>query len=259
MISKGYSRSLLVTIGVFVFISFSGYSQKPVIEWVDIPAGTFTMGSPAGEKDRFDDEAQHEVSVNAFKMSRYEITYAQFEMFCEATDRAKPYDEGWGRNNYPVVNVTWEDANNFATWLGCRLPTEAEWEYASRAGTTTPFSTGQCFSTKQGNYNGEYPYASCEGGEFRQKAMPAGSFEPNPWGLYDMHGNVWEWCSNPYKVYSGGKEIRFQDGQGGDRVIRGGCWYCYALYCRSAYRSCHMPDRGNDGIGIRLVEDTDKQ
>jgi formylglycine-generating enzyme required for sulfatase activity len=216
------------------------------------------MGSPAGEKDRFDDETQHKVAVEAFRMRRYEVTYAQFETFCEATGRGKPYDEGWGRSNYPVVNVSWQDANDFAEWMGCRLPTEIEWEYAARAGTVTAFNTGNCLSTDRANYNGEFPYASCGEGEYRQKAVPVGSFEPNSWGLHDMHGNVWEWCSDQYTVYSGGNRMIQQAEKGIDRVIRGGCWYCYENYCRSAYRSCHMPDRGNDGIGIRLVRDIER-
>jgi len=237
-------------------MSVTAIAQRPVIEWVDIPGGTYTMGSPAGEPGRFSDEQQRVVSVKPFRMSRYEITYEQFEIFCEATHRGKPFDEGWGRGTYPVANVTWEDAVAFARWMGCRLPTEAEWEYAARAGTSTPFSTGWCLPADQANYQGDYPYDTCTPGEIRGKPSPVGSFSPNAWGLYDMHGNLWEWCQEPYTSYVPGKagEEAWEVAEG-TRVIRGGCWYCYAVYCRSAYRSCHFPEKANNGIGIRLVQE----
>jgi formylglycine-generating enzyme len=228
--------------------------QKPVIEWVKIPAGSFMMGSPANEAERLDDEKQYSVTLNSFKMSKYEVTFAQYDLFCAATGREKPDDNGWGRGNRPVVNVSWEDAKAFADWVGARLPTEAEWEYATRAGTTTTFSTGANLTTSQANYNGNNPYMDFPKGEYRHRTMPVGSFEPNAFGLYDMHGNVWEWCSDWYGPYPLKPST---DPKGPDtgtvRVFRGGGWYSAAMMCRSARRYNLNPDFSYNFLGIRLV------
>lgn len=226
---------------------------RPVIEWVYIPSGTFSMGSPASEKDRDDDETLHQVTLSAFKISKYEITFEQYDAFCNATGRSKPDDEGWGRGKRPVINLSWDDAKAFADWMGCRLPTEAEWEYAARAGTTTPFNTGNCLSTSQANYNGNYPYSGCSNGEFRGKTLPVGSFAPNAWGLHDMHGNVWEWCSDWYDTYPSGAQTNPKGPTtGSNRLLRGGSWFNDARICRSAFRYS-TPDNRNNSIGFRLV------
>lgn len=227
--------------------------KKPTIEWVNIPAGTFMMGNPASEKDRSNDETQHQVTLSAFRMSKYEVTFEQYDAFCAATGRSKPNDEGWGRGKRPVINVSWNDAKAFADWMGCRLPTEAEWEYAARAGTTTPFNTGNCLSTAQANYDGNYPYSGCSKGEYRQKTLPVGSFAANAWGLYDMHGNVWEWCSDWYAAYPTGAQTNPKGPSTGSyRVYRGGSWLNLAQSCRSASRGNYTPD-GRGEIGFRLV------
>ena len=228
---------------------------KPEIEWVSIPAGTFIMGCSTGEVDRSDDEIQHQVSLSAFKLSKYEVTFAQYDAFCDASGRQKPADEGWGRGNQPVINVSWDDAKAFALWMGCRLPTEAEWEYACRAGTTTPFNTGNCLSTKQANYDGVFSYYNCSEGEYRRKTLPVGSFAPNAWGLYDMHGNVWEWCSDWYGKYQTSATTNPKGpASGSDHVCRGGSWSNYALDCRSAFRNTlPINTDSDDDVGFRLA------
>lgn len=222
---------------------------KPTIEWANIPAGSFTMGSPTSEVSIDSDETQHQVTLSAFKMSKHEITFEQYDLFCAATGRSKPSDEGWGRGNRPVINVSWDDATAFAEWMGCRLPTEAEWEYAARAGTTTPFSTGNNLTTTQANYDGNYPYNNNAKGEYRQKTMPVGSFAANAYGLFDMHGNVWEWCSDWYGDYSTSAQTNPKGASSGShRVRRGGSWLNDASACRAARRSGTPGDR-NSGHG----------
>jgi formylglycine-generating enzyme required for sulfatase activity len=239
---------------ITIFVSLSYGQTKPIIEWVEIPAGTFTMGSSGSEAEREVNEIPHQVTLRAFKMSKYEVTFEQYDAFCEATGRDKPDDKGWGRGKRPVVNVSWNDANAFAMWMGCRLPTEAEWEYACRAGTTTPFNTGNNITTAQANYNGTYPYNNNAKGENRRKTLPVGSFEPNAYGLYDMHGNVWEWCSDWWGPYSTAPQTNPKGAEPKQyRVFRGGSWGNNANFCRSAYRDNLTPESRNGYIGIRLV------
>jgi formylglycine-generating enzyme required for sulfatase activity len=227
---------------------------KPTIEWTLIPAGTYTMGSPTNEVDRSKNETQHQVTLSAFMMSKYEITFGQYDLFCDATGRKKPIDEGWGRDNRPVINVSWDDATAFARWMGCRLPTEAEWEYAARSGTSTPFNTGYNLTSSQANYDGNNPYNKNEKGEYRKKTLPVGSFKANQYGLFDMHGNVWEWCSDFYGVYSDSQQTDPEGAISGKaRVRRGGGWNDYARRCRSAYRDNVIPAYRDYSIGIRLV------
>jgi formylglycine-generating enzyme len=240
---------------IILFLGIQGFSQtKPAIEWADITAGTFIMGSPKSEFDRSDYEIQHKVTLNAFRMSRYEITFDQFDAFCVATGRKKPDDSGWGRGKLPVINVNWFEAVAFAEWMGCRLPTEAEWEYACRAGTTTPFSTGENLTTEQANYNGNFPYHNFPKGVHREKTLPAGSFQPNAWGLYDMHGNVWEWVADWYENYSAEAQVNpTGPASGAYKVYRGGGWNLIAQFCRSAKRRYFAPERSFNYIGFRIV------
>lgn len=190
-----------------------------------IPAGIFIMGSPTSEVSRVSDETRHQVTLSAFKMSKYETTNAQFAAFLNAKNigsnglyaaGANPkqtliyasngsYDFGlqytnsqWvpvaGFENNPVINITWYGAAEFATFVGGRLPTEAEWEYACRANTTTPFNTGNCLTDTQANYNWDYPYNTCTNTNttYPGKTQAVGTYAANAFGLYDMHGNVWE-------------------------------------------------------------------
>ncbi len=259
--------------------------NKVEIEWVSIPAGTFTMGNSTINRLHYPKvDVQHSVSLSGFKMSKYEVTFDQYDAFCDATGRKKPSDEGWGRGNRPVINVEWEDATAFADWMGCRLPTEAEWEYACRAGTTSPFNTGSCLDSSQANYdigqnfelepyhysNGrtfinmqpstfrvsDNPYSTCAKGTYLKKTMPVGSYAPNAWGLFDMHGNVWEWCSDYYGEYSSGAQTNPKGPSSGlYRVLRGGGWNTRGVNCRSDFRHATVFSTlwRENSFGIRLV------
>jgi formylglycine-generating enzyme required for sulfatase activity/tRNA A-37 threonylcarbamoyl transferase component Bud32 len=216
-----------------------------LIDWVTIPSGSFIMGS--NDRDLYaskDETPAHKVSVNSFKMSKYEITFKQYDVFCEATGKKKPLDNGYGRGNSPVINVTWNDATAYAQWLGARLPTEAEWEYACRAGTKTYFNTGNHLTKTQANYNKS------------KQIFTVGNFYPNTWGLYDMHGNVREWCSDSYKrdYYKNSPEknpLGPSSSSKSYRVLRGGSWKDTKEYCRSAHRE--SSNKGDTDIGFRVV------
>ena len=228
--------------------------EKLNIEFVDIPEGTFTMGSPVTEQERQDDEIQREVTLSAFKMSKYCVTYKQYDQFCKATGRKKPW--GRERGNLPVSQVSWHDANAFAEWMDCRLPTEAEFEYATRANTTTPFYTGDCLTTDQANFNGKEPYANCEKGINRKKPIIVGSFSPNAFGLYDMHGNMVEWCSDWYGEYNIDEKLNPKGPETGEiKVTRGGGFWYPGWRCRSACRVGDPPGNRGAGLSFRLVKD----
>jgi len=231
--------------------------KKPEIEFADIPGGTFIMGSPVTELGRQGDEVQHEVTLSGFKMSKYCVTVEQFNLFCEATGRRKPFLYGsYAHANMPVSQVSWHDANAFTEWMGCRLPTEAEFEYAARANTTTPFYTGNCLTPDQANFNGTEPYADCEEGENRKKPLPVGSFAPNAFGLHDMHGNMVEWCSDWYGEYNIDEEINPKGPETGViRVIRGGGFWTPGWRCRSACRAGDPPGNKGAGLSFRIVKD----
>jgi len=217
---------------------------RPRMEWVAIPTGTFMMGSSDSETDRYsDEEPQHQVTLSGFKMSKYEVTFAQYGAFCKATGRSKPDDYGWGRGNRPVINVNWDDAMAFAKWMGCRLPTEAEWEYACRAGTTTAYYIGSTLNASQANFNSNIGQTKL-----------VGSYAPNPWGLFDMHGNVWEWCSDWYGSYASYSQTNPSGpASGSTHVLRGGSWHDSGRFCRSATRVDYVPSGRGSGIGFRLV------
>jgi len=211
------------------------------MEFVYIKPGTFMMGSPSSESKRESDERQHRVTLTrGFYIQTTEVTQGQWErVMGNNPSRFKNCGD-----NCPVENVSWKDCQAFIRKLNrmegtdkYRLPTEAEWEYACRAGTDTPFSFGRCLSTDQANYDGNYPMPGCSKGEYRKTTVRSASFPPNPWGLYDMHGNVWEWCEDRYGDYpSGSVTDPTGPSSGSYRVFRGGSWYSHARSCRSANR-----------------------
>lgn len=241
---------------IFIGLSIQMYSQeKPVIEWVSVPAGTFVMGSPSAEYGRFRDENQHKVTLDSFKISKYEITFDQYDAFCEATGRDKPRSDGWGRGTRPVINITWEDANAFCDWYGCRLPTEAEWEYACRAGTTTTFYTGNCLDATEANYNANFPYYGCKPGRKYSKTQPVGSYPPNAWGLHDMHGNVSEYCIDSYAPLPSAEQVNpIVPPDGFFIVFRGGNFLWGAEDCRSAQRASAPKFEWACSIGFRVAK-----
>ena len=232
---------------------------------VVIPSGRFMMGSPPDEPERSEDESpQHEVIIQTpFALGVCAVTFAEYDLFCRSTRQKLPDDKGWDRETRPVIYVSWHDAQAYCAWLsqqtghGYRLPSEAEWEYVCRAGTPTPFSFGGNITPEQVNYDGNYPYAGGKKGQYRKKTIPVQSLPPNPWGLHEMHGNVWEWVQDAWHGdYSGAPT----DGSawestetGAARVVRGGSWYDGARFCRSAYRYDFDPDLRDYDTGFRCA------
>lgn len=262
-----------------------GGGDIPLPEMVPVPGGTFEMGDVMGDNEE-DDEQVHTVTLSPYAISRYEVTFAQYDAFCEATGRDKPDDEGWGRGNRPVINVSWYDAVAYCNWLseqqgyepvyelegeevanvdweanGYRLPTEAEWEYAARGGgKKVRFGNGKDIARASeinfdASEDAKKPYS--EVGVYREQTVPVGSLNsPNGLGLHDMSGNVWEWCwdwySGDYYASSPERNPRGSD-SGSDRVLRGGSWFNNPEFCRAATRLAWYPSFRYNGIGFRLA------
>jgi formylglycine-generating enzyme required for sulfatase activity len=195
------------------------------------------------------------VTISEFQLSKYAVTFDQYDIFCQVMGFDTPDDNGWGRGKRPVINVSWNDANNFAIWLRCRLPTESEWEYACRASTITPFNTGNNITINQANFDADVPYNGGPKEKPYGKTLPVGSLPPNLWGLYEMHGNVWEWCNDWHAAYPTSAQsnpVGPSNGEG--RVVRGGSWNSDACKCRSAVRNFFMEDDNYlNTIGFRIA------
>jgi formylglycine-generating enzyme required for sulfatase activity len=260
------------------------------MEFALIPAGRFKMGSPETELDRRDDEGpQHDVTIaQPFFLGIHEVTVGQFRVFVEKSgyqtlpessgQGAQGYDKatqtwpsdpartwrnpGWPQSDRdPVVCVTWQDARAFCEWLSLqenrtyRLPTEAEWEYACRAGTTTPFAFGASLSSFQANFNGEFPYGADAGrGPYQERPVSVGSYQPNPFGIHDMHGNVTEWCADGYQDYGAAPQTDPHGPLSSEyRVHRGGSWFHQGQLARAAMRGKKWPDVAFSFLGFRVA------
>jgi formylglycine-generating enzyme required for sulfatase activity len=256
-------------------------------ESTQITGSTFMMGSEITEPDRSGNETQHLVVLSGFRMSIYEITNAQYAEFLNdnnvsrnginengnypsqklVTESSENWDWGlhysdgqWipaeGYENHPVINVSWYGAADFAKYCGGRLPTEAEWEYACRANTNGPFNTGGCLSKDQANYNWAHPYSTCnnENSGYSIETQSTGSYAPNAWGLFDMHGNAWEWCSDYFGMYPSDAQTNPTGPASGEsRIVRGGGYSDDASFCRSAARGGNPPEITYLSIGFRIV------
>jgi len=257
-------KTISIALALMMTLAGYGFGQAGAAPdgMVRINGGTFTMGSPANEPDRRDNEVQHPVTVSSFYMGKYEVTQ-------------KEYQEVMGTNpsqfkgdNLPVENVSWFDAVEYCnkrsqqegltpaytingtnvTWNrnanGYRLPTEAEWEYTCRAGTTTAYNTGASITDNTGWY-------SANSGD---TTHPVGQKPANAWGLYDMHGNVWKWCWDWFGNYASGAQTDpVGASSGSDRVRRGGSWGNTAQYARSAYRNYNSPAFWSGYLGFRVA------
>ena len=249
------------------------------MEFVLIPKGTFKMGSPLDEKDRnplekdFDAEKQHEVEITKpFYLAKYPVTQEQYQALMK--DNPSHFQAGKGGANqvqgldtkqFPVETVSWNDAQAFCKKMGdndkkghkFRLPTEAEWEYACRAGTTTPFYFGSQLNGKEANCD-DHSYGTTDKGPYKERTTKVGEYGENKWGLCDMHGNVLQWCADYYGPYNDDlkstdplRSLRYSEER---RVLRGGSWRGRAKNCRAAYRLWGAPDnRSHHFVGFRVA------
>lgn len=247
------------------------------LEMMLIPGGTFIMGSPEKEEGSTDDERpQHPVTIKPFFMGKYQVTQEQWKAVAalpQVNRKLEPDPSTFKGVNRPVERVSWYDALEFCDRLAAhtkrqyRLPSEAEWEYACRAGTTTPFHFGKTISTDVANYRGtdnkEYNWSGSYGqgtkGNYRKQTTDVGSFKvANGFGVYDMHGNVWEWCLDDWHDnYEGaptdGTAWKEENKNNQTKLLRGGSWYHNSLLCRSAYRFSYSPFDVYDFLGFRVV------
>lgn len=243
--------------------------------FVSIPAGTFVMGSLRSEASRDSDELQRTITISAFFMGRSEVTQKEWQELMENNPSR------FQGSDLPVENISWFDAVEYCNrrsleeglrpaytidktsskwnviWNkdanGYRLPTEAEWEYACRAGTRTAFYTGDSLRTEDANFDGMVAYNGVKSG-YKSRTTKVEEFAPNPWGLFDMHGNVWEWCWDWYGAYADGPQSDPDGAKTGvNRIMRGGSWNFYAQYLRSANRGSNAPSYHNYDLGLRLV------
>ncbi|NET31347.1 MAG: formylglycine-generating enzyme family protein [Cyanothece sp. SIO1E1] len=238
------------------------------LDMVLIPGGSFEMGSPEDEEGRHKSESpQHSVTVPTFFMGRYPVTQEQWEIgvgLPKVKRELKSKPSRFEGDRLPVERVSWYEAVEFCDRLSrktgrdYRLPSEAEWEYACRAGTKTPFHFGETITSEVANYRGTTSYGRGPKGEYRNKTTPVDHFGvANGFGLCDMHGNVWEWCLDHWHETYGGAptdgSVWLSSGESKNRIIRGGSWLNDPRYCRSAFRDCVTPGYSGGSIGFRVV------
>jgi formylglycine-generating enzyme required for sulfatase activity len=240
---------------------FQDCPDCPAMIW--IPAGSFVQGSPPEEPQSDDNERpQRLVDIPGFAMGQYEVTFEQWAA-CVAAGGCSRNSEGPA--DRPVVNVNWHDAQEYVTWLSVktghdyRLPSESEWEYATRAGTTGRFNTGDCITIDQANYYGPSPAVGCEAGQYRGEMLPVGSFAPNAFGLYDTHGNAWEWvqdCQNLSYTGAPTDGSPWLSGECSFRGLRGGGLVAGGQYLRSASRYWNSYNLRYNTFGFRVARST---
>lgn len=267
--------------GVPALPPFPPFAAPANMVW--IAPGTFVMGSPTNEPTRYSDETQHTVTLSkGFCMRKYKMTQVEYR---DLVGNNPSYFQTEDYNHdpippdpiRPVEMVSWTDATNYCAQLTARersagrlpagyvyrLPTEAEWEFACRAGTNTPFHYGNELRSGMASFCGYYEYPPCDSSTlycYNPMGIPlysttsVGSYSPNAWGLYDMHGDVWEWCQDWYGAYPGGSVTEPQGPTtGSNRVVRGGYWFTYAFNCRSARRYYYNPTSRSFSVGFRVV------
>jgi formylglycine-generating enzyme required for sulfatase activity len=235
-------------------------------EMVVVPAGSFMMGSPANEEGHDkSEEPQHSVTIaKPFAVGRFAVTFEEWDA-CVADGGCngyEPADRGWGRGRQPVIHVSWDDAKTYVAWLlgktgkTYRLLSEAEREYVTRAGTTTPFWWGSSISTSQANYNGDETYGRGSKGEYRQKTVPVDTFQPNAWGLYQVHGNVWDWVEDCYHASYAGAPLdgsAWVSGNCAAHFLRGGSWWDGPGRLRAALRYGYSAGTRDYAFGFRVA------
>lgn len=242
------------------------------LNMVTIYPGQFQMGSPIHEarRERTEGPVQN-VSIDyTFEVGKYEVTFSEWDK-CVASGGCngyRPSDVGWGRGNRPAINISWNDAQSYIKWLNrktglkYRLLSESEWEYIARAGTNSPFSTGHMITTQQANFNGQKSYQGSPLGPYRRQTVEVGSFNANPYGLYDLHGNAWEWTQDCWNDTHVGNSADGKPRNSGDcsyRVMKGGSWVNRPDDVRVAQRQRYTTDYRYDDYGFRIARTLSKK
>jgi formylglycine-generating enzyme len=238
--------------GLWMAFTYKGVRQ--IFRWIE--PGTFEMGSPITEPERLENETQHNVTLSlGYWLADSTVTQALWQA---VMNENPSYFKG---KNRPVDNVSWDVVQNFIFRMNTMkpelklcLPTEAQWEYACRAKNPTPFSFGSQIDSELVNFDGTNPYNNSKWSQYRQETVEVKNLPANDWGLYEMHGNVLEWCQDWYGDYSSQPMIDPQGLVSGvHRVLRGGSWFSYGKYCRSAYRNLLSPVIADNSVGFRLA------